>query len=103
MIPEKAAEAQAFGLSKLPLLPINKWVLHDKQRLDANLTGSERYILHSHFHAIIEKGLNLSEYSKEAIMDELNLSYGDGSKEQLKFGLSWAEVQKLKFKKQKEN
>ncbi|WP_258240881.1 hypothetical protein [Pseudidiomarina homiensis] len=100
LIPEKADVTTAFGLSGLPLLPIDNWVLHEKMRLDTNLTGSEHSLLRAYFGAIFEKGITLSESSTKTIMDELNLSYEDDSIAQFRSGLSWAEVQALKLKNQ---
>ena len=103
LIPKKAKTIEAFGVSELPLLPIDNWVAHEKQRLCTKIKESERLMLRTHFYAILEKGLPISERSKKMILDELNLSYEDDSIEQLKSGLSWAQVQALKLKRQKEN
>lgn len=101
--PKRTKGVTAFGLSGLPLLAIDDWVLHERQRLSQPLLASERAKVRAYFAAIFaaatEAGLVISDQSNKAIMDELGLSDKDNSVKEFSSGLSWAELQALKLKK----
>ena len=105
LLPERTKVVTAFGLSDLPLLPIDYWVMHEKQRFSNGLIGSDRAKVQAYFAAIFaakrEARLAISDTSKETIMDELDLSYEDNSIKEFNSGLSWAELQTLKLKRYK--
>ncbi|TMO46438.1 hypothetical protein [Pseudoalteromonas ruthenica] len=106
LLPERTKRVTAFGLSDLPLLSIDYWVMHEKLRLSNALIGSEHAKVQAYFAAIFaatrEARLAISDTSKETIMDELDLSYEDNSIKEFNSGLSWAEVQASKLKRYKE-